>query len=311
MIEANNSTEPEAKVHQQKAVPELSSVVTDAAIETKEIVIRPLTGWLPIDWRELYAYRELLFFFVWRDITARYKQTVLGSAWAILQPLLLMGIFTLISTFVSIPATELNGAEIPYPIIVFAGLIPWTVFSQGMPQAALSLINNQNMMTKVYFPRLFLPITAAAVFLVDLIYALGLYGVLLLLYRIMPAWTCIFLPLLVLMTLVATLSVGILLAALTLFYRDFRHMVPFLVQVTMYITPVFYSASMFTEKKPYLGWLLSLNPMFGVVDAYRSLILGTPLNGGCLLISTASALVLFVFAIFYFRKTERRFADFA
>ncbi|MFO0887968.1 MAG: ABC transporter permease [Isosphaeraceae bacterium] len=279
--------------------------------EEKEIVIRPMTGWLPIDWRELYAYRELLYFFVWRDITARYKQTILGSAWAILQPLLLMCIFTLISKFVSIPTPVLDGRPIPYPVFVFAGLIPWTVFSQGMPQSSLSLINNQNMITKVYFPRLFLPITATAVFLVDLLYAFGIYAVILLIYRVTPAWTTIFVPGLILLTLVATLSIGILLAALTLFYRDFRHMVPFLVQIMMYVTPVFYSASMFTDTKPRLGWLLSLNPMFGIVDAYRSMILGTPMNFTCLAISSASAVVLFIFAVFYFRRTERRFADFA
>ena len=172
----------------------------------------------------------------------------------------------------------LNGEPVPYPVFVFAGLIPWTVFSQGMPQSALSLVNNHHMMTKVYFPRLFLPVTAAAVFLVDLVYSLGIYAGILLFYRIMPSWTTVFIPLLVLLTLIGTLSIGILLAALTLFYRDFRHVVPFLVQIMMYITPVFYSASMITEKRPWLGWLLSLNPMFGIIDAYRGMILGTPLN---------------------------------
>jgi lipopolysaccharide transport system permease protein len=313
MIETEEPTNPSHEAVDAKRLRLLSRLTptTDWEADAKEIVIRPMTGWLPIDWRELYAYRELLFFFVWRDITARYKQTILGSAWAILQPLLLMGIFTLISSFVSIPTPELRGRPIPYPVFVFAGLIPWTVFSQGMPQAALSLINNQNMMTKLYFPRIFLPITATAVFLVDLVYALGIYAILLLIYQIAPAWTIIFLPLLILQTFIATLSIGVLLAALTLFYRDFRHMVPFLVQITMYVTPVFYSASMFTEKKPQLGWLLSLNPMFGIVDAYRSLILGIPLDLICLLISSTSATVLLIVAVYYFRSTERRFADFA
>jgi lipopolysaccharide transport system permease protein len=277
----------------------------------QEVVIRPISGWMPIDWRELYAYRELLFFFVWRDITARYKQTVLGSAWAILQPILLMSIFTLIARFANIPTGQVRGREIPYPVFVFAGLIPWTVFSQGMPQAALSLLNNQHMMTKVYFPRIFLPITASAVFLVDLAYALGVYALILFWYQFVPAWTIVFLPILILLTYIATLSFGVLLAALTLFYRDFRHIIPFLVQLMMYVTPVFYPASIFTDKKPYLGWLLSLNPMFGIVEAYRSLILGTRLNLPCLVISSISALVLLVLGVYYFRSTERRFADFA
>ena len=199
---------------------------------------------------------------------------------------------------------------IPYPVFVFAGLIPWTLFSQGMPASALSLINNYHMMTKVYFPRLFLPVTAAAVFLVDLVYSLGIYAVILVVYRVMPAWTCVFLPFLVLLTLIATLSIGILLSSLTLFYRDFRHVVPFLVQIMMYVTPIFYSATVSTRSRS-CGWVLSLNPMFGIIDAYRGIILGAELNLTCLLISSASALLLFAFALFYFRRTERRFADYA
>jgi lipopolysaccharide transport system permease protein len=313
MIEVKDSSSSLPQAPQTESVePQVKAAQSSwRCSEDIEILIRPQSGWIPIDWKELYAYRELLFFFVWRDISARYKQTVLGSAWAVIQPLLMMGIFTFIAKFVNIPTPMLNGEPLPYPVFVYAALIPWTVFSQGMPQSSLSLVNNHHMMTKVYFPRLFLPITAAAVFLVDLAYSLGIYAVILLFYRIVPAWTVIFLPVLVLLTLIGTLSIGVLLAALTLFYRDFRHVVPFLVQVMMYVTPVFYSASIFTEKKPSLGYLLSLNPMFGIIDAYRGLILGTPLNLTCLAISSASAVVLFVFALFYFRRTERRFADFA
>jgi lipopolysaccharide transport system permease protein len=313
MIETQNSTvSPLPSRGEQQAMASLNTPISsEIDPESTEIVIRAQSGWLPINWRELYAYRELLFFFVWRDISARYKQTVLGSAWAVIQPLLMMAIFTFIAVFAGIHPPKINGAEIPYPVFVYAGLIPWTVFSQGMPQSALSLVMNHHMMTKVYFPRLFLPVGAAAVFLVDLAYSLVIYAVILLIYGIMPAWTCIFLPVLVLLTLIGTLSMGVLLSALTLFYRDFRHVVPFLVQIMMYVTPVFYSASMITDERPKLGWLLALNPMFGIIDAYRGIILGAPLNVPCLLISSASAVVLFIFALFYFRRTERRFADFA
>jgi len=313
MIETQEPVHPvSAKKDAQQAGPSVDpGPVMPWNDGSQEIVIRPMAGWMPIDWRELYAYRELLFFFVWRDITARYKQTVLGSAWAILQPILLMSIFTLIARFANIPTGAIRGREIPYPVFIFAGLIPWTVFSQGMPAASLSLLNNQHMMTKVYFPRIYLPITASAVFLVDLFYALGVYTLILLWYQFVPAWTIVFLPILVLLTFIATLSIGVLMAALTLFYRDFRHVVPFLVQIMMYVTPVFYPASIFTDKKPQLGWLLSLNPMFGIVEAYRSLILGTRLNVPCLAISTISASVLLVLGVYYFRSTERRFADFA
>jgi len=312
MIEVQQSTvSPLPSRDGEQALASLDTPVSsEDDTELIEIVIRAQSGWIPIDWRELYVYRELLFFFVWRDISARYKQTVLGSAWAVIQPLLMMVIFTFVAKFVGIHP-KINGVEIPYPVFVFAGLIPWTVFSQGMPQSALSLVVNQHMMTKVYFPRLFLPVTAAAVFLVDLVLSLGIYAVILLIYRITPAWTCIFLPVLVLLTLIGTLSIGVLLSALTLFYRDFRHVVPFLVQIMMYVTPVFYPASLITDKRPKLGWLLSLNPMFGIIDAYRGVILGASLNVTCLLISSASALVLFIFALFYFRRTERQFADFA
>jgi len=312
MIEVQHSTvSPLRSRDGEQALASLDTPVSsEDDTELIEIVIRAQSGWIPIDWRELYVYRELLFFFVWRDISARYKQTVLGSAWAVIQPLLMMVIFTFVAKFVGIHP-KINGVEIPYPVFVFAGLIPWTVFSQGMPQSALSLVVNQHMMTKVYYPRLFLPVTAAAVFLVDLVLSLGIYAVILLIYRITPAWTCIFLPVLVLLTLIGTLSIGVLLSALTLFYRDFRHVVPFLVQIMMYVTPVFYPASLITDKRPKLGWLLSLNPMFGIIDAYRGVILGASLNVTCLLISSASALVLFIFALFYFRRTERQFADFA
>jgi lipopolysaccharide transport system permease protein len=313
MIEAKNpqhALQPDIK-GEHLCPPTGLSGTGELDVECVETVIRARSGWIPVDWRELYAYRELLLFLVWRDISARYKQTVLGSAWAVLQPLIMMSIFTFVARFMNLRTPMLGNVEIPYPVFVYAGLIPWTVFSQGMPQAALSLVNQQHMMTKVYFPRLFLPVASAAVFLVDLVYSLGIYALILVFYRIVPSWTCIFLPVLVLLTLIGTLSFGIILASLTLFYRDFRHVVPFLVQIMMYASPVFLPASMFTDKKPYVGWVLALNPMFGIIDAYRGVILGTPLNVPCFLISSVSALALFIFAIFYFRKTERKFADFA
>jgi lipopolysaccharide transport system permease protein len=270
-----------------------------------ELVIRPRSGWIGIDWKELVSFRELLFYLVWRDISVRYKQTVLGPAWAILQPLLLMVIFTFFFGGGRLPV---NTGDVPYPVFVFAGLIPWTLFSQGMPQSALSLVNQQNLLTKVYFPRLFVPVGAACVFLVDLVISLGIYALILLYFHVVPSWTIVFLPVLVLLTLIATLSMGIMISALTVFYRDFRHVVPFLTQLFMFITPVIYPARMISQRHQ---WLLALNPMFGIIAAYRSVILGLDWNLATLAISTASALGLFLFAVFYFRRTERRFADFA
>ena len=250
------------------------------------------------------SHRELLFFLIWRDISVRYKQTVLGPAWAILQPLILMLVFTLIfGRFVKLPSDGF-----PYPVFVFAGLIPWTLFSQGMTQSSLSLVTQQQLLTKVYFPRLFVPIAAAGVYMADLVISLGIYAVVLLYYRVTPSWTLVFLPVLVLLTFIATLSLGILLSALTIFYRDFKHVIPFLTQILMYLTPLFYSTKDFSLRAQLI---MSLNPMFGIVIAFRSAILGTEWNFLALGVSTATALLGFLVAIFYFRSTERRFADLA
>ena len=276
----------------------------DKFVEPVEQVIQPRRGWIAVDWREMVAYRDLLFYLTWRDITVRYKQTVLGPAWAILQPLILMLIFTVFFG----GRGKFDSEDFPYSVFVFAGLIPWTLFSQGMPQSALSLVSQQSLLTKVYFPRLFVPIAAASVFLVDLAISLGIYAVILWHNHVVPSWTIVFLPLLILLTLVATLSIGITISALTVFYRDFRHIVPFLVQIFMFVTPVIYSANVV---KPQLRMVLSLNPMFGITASYRSAIFGAKWNVASLAISAAVAVGLFIFAVYYFRRTEHHFADVA
>ncbi|MDG3008121.1 ABC transporter permease [Paludisphaera mucosa] len=269
-----------------------------------DMVIHPTPGWRAVNWKEMYDYRELLAFLVWRDVAARYKQTILGGAWAILQPLITLVIFTFLSRMMKIPMPM----DLPIPVCVFAALIPWTMFSQGMPAAANSLVNQLNMVTKVYFPRLFLPFTAAAVFLVDGLLSLLVYGLLLLYYGIAPAWTAVFIPVFFLLILIASLSMGVMLAGLTLFYRDFKHIIPFLTQVMLYMTPIFYTID--PTVPPRYRWFLSLNPMFGITDAFRASILGLPVQWGCLLISSGVAIGLFLFAIHYFRRNERLFADF-
>jgi lipopolysaccharide transport system permease protein len=306
MIETDDSalSPPQGRCPDLVAVATAAHAPAEDDDDSPELVIRPRSGWIGIDWRELVAYRELLFYLVWRDISVRYKQTVLGPAWAILQPLVLMLIFTF--TF-GRGRLQIDTGDVKYPVFVFAGLIPWTLFSQGMPQSALSLVNQQHLLTKVYFPRLFVPVAAACVFLVDLVISLGIYALILLYYRVVPSWTVIFLPVLVLLTLIATLSIGVTISALTVFYRDFRHVVPFLTQLFMFITPVILPAHMISRHHQ---WLLAVNPMFGIIDAYHSVILGLDWNFPTLTISTISALGLFLFAIFYFRRTERRFADF-
>lgn len=269
-----------------------------------ELVIRPQSGWIKIDWKELVAYRELLWFLVWRDILLRYKQTVLGGAWAIFQPLMLMLTFTFIFGRIA----KLPSENIDYPVFVFAGLIPWTLFSQGFAQASLSMVNHQHLLSKIYFPRMIVPVAAAAVNLADLIISLGLYAVILLYYHIAPSWTVVFLPPLIVLTLIATLGVGLTFSAVTVFYRDLRHIVPFLTQVLMFVTPVIYPANMI--KQPIHRWIMSLNPMFGIVTAYRSAILGLAWDFPSLAISSVVALGGFLFGMFYFRRMERLFSDF-
>jgi lipopolysaccharide transport system permease protein len=273
-------------------------------VEPDELVIRPRSGWIAINWRELVRSRELLYFLIWRDVKIRYKQTALGVAWAVLQPLLTMLIFTAIfGQFAKIPSDG-----VPYPIFVFAGLVPWTFFANGVAQGGQSLVSQQQLLTKIYLPRLFIPTAAVGAFLVDMAISLGIYAVLLAFYRVVPSPGVVFLPILVVLTVVATLGLGYLLAALTVTYRDFRYVVPFMIQVLMYVSPVIYPVSMVPAR---FRALLALNPMAGLIEAYRSAILGTPWNPLTLGISSVSAVLLFVLGLFYFRKTERRFADIA
>jgi lipopolysaccharide transport system permease protein len=278
--------------------------VSDSHDDPDELVIRPKSGWVAMDWSELIRGRELLYFLTWRDVKIRYKQTVLGMAWAVLQPLFTMVVFTVIfGKFAGIKT-----GEIPYPVFVFAGLIPWTFFASGVASAGQSLISQQALLTKVYFPRLFVPTAAVAAFLVDLVIMLSLYAVILAVYHVVPSWQVIFLPISLTLTLVATLGLGYSLAALTVLYRDFRYVIPFMIQILMYASPVVFPLSMIPS-----GYqpILSLNPMCGVIQSYRSCILGEPWNFPSLAISTASSFALLGFGLAYFRRTERRFADIA
>ncbi|MDH3347169.1 MAG: ABC transporter permease [Desulfobulbaceae bacterium] len=273
-------------------------------MDDKSILIRPQKGWINIDWMELYHYRELLFFLAWRDILVRYKQTVLGVAWAVLQPVFMMVVFTVIFGRLA----KIDSEGFPYAVFVYAGLLPWTFFSTAVSQSGLSLVSQQHLLTKIYFPRLFVPTASVGAGLVDLSISFAVYGVVLASYGVAPSAGMVWLPLLVLLTILAALGFGYTLAALTVSYRDFRFVVPFMMQAMMYISPVVYPVKLVPPK---YRWLLALNPMAGIIDGYRSAILGKPWNLTTLAISTVVAIVLFVFGLFYFRKTERRFADIA
>jgi lipopolysaccharide transport system permease protein len=279
-------------------------VVLPTMAEPAEMVIQARKGWIAIDWNEIWHYRELLYFLVWRDLKVRYKQTVLGIAWAVLQPVLSTFIFTIIfGMFAKIPTGGL-----PYAVFVYAGLLPFTFFQTGVNQAGLSLINQQNLLTKVYFPRLFVPTSSIGAGLIDMAISFGVYGIILACYRFEPSWQVVYLPFLVFLTILATLGLGYLLAALTVSYRDFRYVIPFMLQIFMYASPVVWSMEMIPKKYRLIA---GLNPMAGIIDAYRSAILGQAWHIPTLCISIATTIALFIFGLFYFRKTERRFADIA
>lgn len=267
-------------------------------------LIRPKRGWIAIDWKELWDYRELLSVLVLRDISVRYKQTVLGVAWAVIQPVFSMVVFSIVFGRLA----QMPSDGVPYPVFVYAGLMPWLFFSSAVTNAGSSLLSQQALLTKIYLPRFFVPGSAIGSALVDLAISFAVYLVLMLWYGVAPGWGMLALPGLVLLAVIAALGVGLILAALTVTYRDLRHVVPFLTQVWLYITPVIYPVSMVPER---WQWLLALNPMAGVVDGFRSALLGLPWNLTTLTTSAVVSIGLLFYGLFFFRRMERRFADIA
>lgn len=270
----------------------------------KETIIRPRRGWIAINWSELWERRELLVSLVMRDVQVRYKQTVLGASWAILQPVFSMLIFTIIfGRFAQIPSEG-----VPYAVFVYAGLLPWTFFSTAVTQAGQSLVNQQALLTKIYLPRMFIPAAPVGGALVDLAISFGVFAILLAVYGQVPGWGIVMVPGLVLLTVAAALGMGLLLAALTVSYRDFRYVVPFMMQAWMYASPVIFPFSIVPAE---YRWLLALNPLAGIIDGFRAAFLGRSFDWLTLGISASMSIGLLVFGMFYFRKTERRFADIA
>jgi lipopolysaccharide transport system permease protein len=265
-------------------------------------VIQPPHGWELLDLRELWAYRELLWVLVSRDVRVRYKQTVLGAAWAILRPVLAMAVFTVV--FGRLAKMPSEGA--PYPVFVLAGLLPWTFFSTAATAAAESLVGSQGMISKVYFPRLLVPLSTLGVALVDTAVGLVLLVVVALGYGQPLGASLIWLPASLLLLVLATLALGTFFSALTVSFRDFRHLAPFLLQVWLYATPVVYPASLFP---PRWRWLLYLNPVAGPVEGFRAAFLGRPIDSLAMLTSLAISAGLLLVAILYFSRVERRLAD--
>jgi lipopolysaccharide transport system permease protein len=266
-------------------------------------VIRRSRGFVPLDLRELWAYRELLFFLTWRDIKVRYRQTVLGALWAIIQPVFTMVVFTIF--FGELAKVPSDGA--PYPLFALAGLLPWTFFAYALSQAGSSLVGSQHLISKVYFPRRVIPISATLSGLVDLAIAFLVLMAMMAWYGYVPTLGVLFLPLFVLLALVAALAVGLWLAALNVQYRDIRYTIPFLTQLWLFATPIAYPVSLVPETY----WTLyALNPMVGVVEGFRWALLGTGQPPGMItLVSGLVVLALLVGGTYYFRRMERTFAD--
>ena len=284
----------------------LISPVTDSAHPLdaiQEIVIEPRSGWAALDFREIWQHRELAYFLAWRDIQVRYKQTVLGVVWAVLQPLMTMLVFTI---FFGRLGRMDQQTTVPYPVFVYVSLLPWQFFSFCVTQCSQSLISSANLISKVYFPRLLVPLATVGVGIVDLTVASLLLIVLMLRYQIVPTLSLSLLPLLLTGLLIASVGVGTLLSALTVAYRDLRFVVPFLIQLWMFASPVAYSMEIVPER-----WRLvySLNPMAGLISGFRSSLLGEPMHWDCLGVSLSTGVLAFLVGAFYFRTVERRFAD--
>ncbi|MGI8423844.1 MAG: ABC transporter permease [Chloroflexota bacterium] len=279
-----------------------TAVSTSTGKDVAVTVIRPSRGWASVDFGALWEYRELLYFLVWRDLKVRYKQTVIGAAWAVIQPLFTMVVFSVVlGRLAGVPSDGL-----PYPLFSYAGLLPWQLFSHAFTESANSLVGSQSLITKVYFPRLVIPISAVMSAVVDFGVAFGVLVVMMIYYGVVPAPSALLLPLMVLLALGAALGVGLWLSALNVKYRDVRYVVPFLAQLWLFATPVAYPASLIPEP-----WrtVSAINPMAGVVEGFRWALLGGPDPSRLLIVSIAVVVALVASGLFYFRRMERVFAD--
>ena len=271
-------------------------------LEQPVVRIRPSKKWVALNLRDLWAYRELLYFLTWRDVKVRYKQTALGAAWAIIQPLFAMLIFALFfGKFAGIPSDG-----VPYPIFAFVGRLPWTFFSNAVNSSGNSLVGSSNLITKVYFPRMIIPGAAVAAGLVDFGIAFVILALLIVYYGVSLTWSALMLPVLVLITSMLALAVGMWTSALNVKYRDVRHALPFLIQLWFFATPIVYPTTIVPVK---WRWAMALNPMSGIIDGYRASVFGNAFNFQALGISSVIALALLTYAAYTFRRMEKTFAD--
>ena len=267
-------------------------------------ILKPAKGISMINLRDLWLYRELVYFFTWRDLKVRYKQTMLGVSWAVLQPFLTMVVFSIFFGGLA----EVPSDGVPYPIFSFTALLPWQMFSNALSVASRSMVQNRHMITKIYFPRIILPLSSVLGGLVDFAIAFVILAGMMWFYKISPTANIWLLPLLLLLTLITALGVGLWLSALNVLYRDVNYVTPFLTQFWLFITPIAYPASLLPDK-----WRMvyALNPMTGVVEGFRWALLGTEqsIDATTMAISVGISLILLISGLIYFRRTERLFAD--
>lgn len=282
---------------------DISSFIAARGGELPHLRIEASHGLVPLKVKELWEYRELLYFLIWRDIKVRYKQTALGVLWAIIQPVMTMVVFSIF--FGKLGKMPSDG--IPYPIFSFAALVPWTLFANGLTQATNSLVTSSNLIKKVYFPRLIMPIASVLAGVVDFLLAFGVLLLMMAYFGIWPTFNIIWLPIFLVLTVIASLAVSLWLSALNVEYRDVRHVIPFLTQFWLFATPIAYSSSLLSEP-----WrtIYGLNPMVGVVEGFRWALLGTDTQPGMMAaVSAGAALLLLISGAFYFRRMEKTFAD--
>ena len=282
-------------------------VAPPTAEPTVEYVIQPRSGWAAINLIELWQYRELAYYLAWRDVKVRYKQTVLGAAWAIIQPLMLMMVFTFLRTVMAGKGAESDwNKTYPYHVFLYAALLPWQFFSFCVVQSSQSLVGSANLISKIYFPRLLIPVATVGVGVLDfLVSSLILIGMMAY-HKIIPDFQVLVLPIILLGLLFASIGIGTWLSALAVTYRDVRYVVPFLIQIWLFATPVLYQLDRVPVKWRHL---YCLNPTAGLISSFRSCLFGDPLQWDCLAISLFSSMIVFICGSFYFRKVERRFAD--
>jgi lipopolysaccharide transport system permease protein len=294
---------PQAPAH--LAATPLNSIEVDGDSGPGSVVtvIRPRSGWIAINWAELIHSHELFITLVGRDLAIRYKQTVLGIAWAVLQPLATMIVFSMVFG----RALGIKAGDIPYPVFVLSGQVPWMFFSLAVGTGSVSLLQHQNLLTKIYFPRIYVPAATVGSTLVDMGIGLCLLLLLMPLYGLLPGWGILALPFLVLIAFAAGLGFSLALSAATILYRDLRFVIPFALQLGMFISPVFYKMDDRLSRP--LQLVAALNPMYGIINGFRSSFLKEPWDLATLAISTASTMVVLLFGLFFFRKTERLMSD--